>query len=569
MLSCPQLRQIDAEIAATTADDASDADGADPQQPPSTTQTQPRPPPPPIEVVIALPDVDFSNPAFAELKRVYERFTTPQQPPSPPPTPSPLPTAPSTASSIDLDDSPSSPSSHSLSRRQLKEATRLSVAQLKQLTPSPSVVELHDVNSPDPALLVHLKALPNSVPVPVHWQAKRRYLSGKRGYEKLPFQLPDFIAQTGIAKIRGVQLEKEAAKKGKAKQREKMRPKMGAIDIDYQILHDAFFRYQTKPPLTPVGALYYEGREFEVKLTEKRPLAYSQALLDALGMPSPTSPPPWLYAMQRHGPPPSYPFLKVPGVNAALPAGGRWGLGDGEWGKPPIDEMGRPRWGGDLFGAPQDERKEVRVKGKHWGALASDDEAESEEEEDGEEERKRPLSPAAAASPPFPPSDLSGLASVPPLGLQTPSTLNLRKADGRGTETPTTVHPPAPAPPLFRVLEPKEVARGAGLLGTTHSYVIPNVDDEARRREGGGGGGGVVEVALGVEELEGLSGAVLKRKYEEAVGGEEGGSGVGGEEGATEVRVGSGPGEVPLAHTSKKRKTKDKDRDKDKDKFKF
>ena len=36
--------------------------------------------------------------------------------------------------------------------------------------------------------------------------------------------------------------EKEEAKNMKAKMREKVRPKMGKIDIDYQKLHDAFFK---------------------------------------------------------------------------------------------------------------------------------------------------------------------------------------------------------------------------------------------------------------------------------------------------------------------------------------
>ena len=30
-------------------------------------------------------------------------------------------------------------------------------------------------------------------------------------------------------------------------------------------------------------------------------------------------PPPWLVAMQRYGPPPSYPSLKIPGLNAPIP----------------------------------------------------------------------------------------------------------------------------------------------------------------------------------------------------------------------------------------------------------
>ena len=33
-----------------------------------------------------------------------------------------------------------------------------------------------------------------------------------------------------------------------------------------QVLHDAFFKHQTKPNLTPMGALYYEGKEFETRV---------------------------------------------------------------------------------------------------------------------------------------------------------------------------------------------------------------------------------------------------------------------------------------------------------------
>lgn len=36
-------------------------------------------------------------------------------------------------------------------------------------------------------------------------------------------------------------------------------------------------------------------------------------------------PPPWLIAMQRYGPPPSYPNLKIPGLNAAIPEGCSFG----------------------------------------------------------------------------------------------------------------------------------------------------------------------------------------------------------------------------------------------------
>ena len=45
-----------------------------------------------------------------------------------------------------------------------------------------------------------------------------------------------------------------------------MQPKVGKLDIDYQVLHDAFFKHQTKPHLTRLGEIYYEGKEFEARV---------------------------------------------------------------------------------------------------------------------------------------------------------------------------------------------------------------------------------------------------------------------------------------------------------------
>jgi splicing factor 3B subunit 2 len=84
--------------------------------------------------------------------------------------------------------------------------------------------------------------------------------------------------------------------------------------------HLTIARHQTKPILTNFGELYYEGKEFEVKLKEKRPGVLSEELKAALGIRD-GQPPPWLYNMQRFGPPPSYPKLRIPGVNAPLPPG--------------------------------------------------------------------------------------------------------------------------------------------------------------------------------------------------------------------------------------------------------
>lgn len=240
-----------------------------------------------------------------------------------------------------------------MSKRKMKKLTRLSVAELKQLVNRPDVVEMHDVTARDPKLLVQLKAHRNTVQVPRHWCFKRKYLQGKRGIEKPPFDLPAFIKKTGIMEMRASLQEKDEAKTLKAKMREKIRPKMGKIDIDYQKLHDAFFKWQTKPRMTIHGDLYYEGKEFETRLKEKKPGDLSEELRTSLGMPIGPAchkiPPPWLIAQQRYGPPPSYPNLKIPGLNAPIPDGCSFGYHAGGWGKPPVDESGKPLYG-DVFG---------------------------------------------------------------------------------------------------------------------------------------------------------------------------------------------------------------------------
>jgi splicing factor 3B subunit 2 len=129
-----------------------------------------------------------------------------------------------------------------LSNKKKKMQRRMKLAELKQQSMKPDVVEVWDATAADPRLLVFLKGYRNTVPVPRHWCQKRKFLQGKRGIEKQPFQLPDFIAATGIEKIRQAYIEKEDSKKLKQKQREKMQPKMGKMDIDYQVLHDAFFQ---------------------------------------------------------------------------------------------------------------------------------------------------------------------------------------------------------------------------------------------------------------------------------------------------------------------------------------
>uniref|UniRef100_A0A8C7F5A1 Splicing factor 3b, subunit 2 n=1 Tax=Oncorhynchus kisutch TaxID=8019 RepID=A0A8C7F5A1_ONCKI len=398
-----------------------------------------------------------------------------------------------------------------LSKKKLRRMNRLTVAELKQLVARPDVVEMHDVTAQEPKLLVHLKATRNTVPVPRHWCFKRKYLQGKRGIEKPPFELPEFIKRTGIQEMREALQEKEDAKTMKTKMREKVRPKMGKIDIDYQKLHDAFFKWQMKPKLSIHGDLYYEGKEFETRLKEKKPGDLSDELRIALGMPvGPNShkvPPPWLIAMQRYGPPPSYPNLKIPGLNSPIPESCSFGYHAGGWGKPPVDETGKPLYG-DVFGTNagdfQAKAEEEEVDRTPWGELEPSDEESSEEEEEDESDEEKPDETGF-----FTPADSGlitpgGFSSVP-AGMETPELIELRKKKIEeamdGNETPQ----------LFTVLpERRTGSGGAAMMASTHIY------DAMAGRKGGGQESQGVEVALAPEELE-LDPMAMTQKYEEHV----------------------------------------------------
>jgi hypothetical protein len=64
--------------------------------------------------------------------------------------------------------------------------------------------------------------------------------------------------------------------------------------------------------------MYFEGKENEIRRKDFKPGRLSPALCQALGIPD-NIPPPWIMNMQRFGPPPAYPGLKIPGVNIPVP----------------------------------------------------------------------------------------------------------------------------------------------------------------------------------------------------------------------------------------------------------
>ena len=419
-----------------------------------------------------------------------------------------------------------------LSKRQIRTKLRPSVAALKKRVARPDLVEAHDPTAMDPDFLIQLKAVNGTVPVPrtyttivivcivsslcvshhddvcvlllflfvEHWGRKRKYLQGKRGFEKPPFQLPDFIVQTGITELRDTLNEKEAGQSVKQKNRARVAPKMGAMDVDYRTLHDAFFKYQTKPTnLTTMGNLYYEGKELHVDASQKQlgaPL--SDKLRQALGMTSDTAPPPWLWNMQRYGPPPTFPRdARIPGLTAPLPSPEcQYGFHPGGWGKPPLDPYGRPLYGGNPLDPPGTTNKnnssttnnhkanvvetlvtsdgKMLQKNALWGALPTgivedDDEDEasssSSEEEESENDDMQDSDEEEAEDAATTDEGVASTILPPP-----PPVMNLRKDAGEET--------PAPPPrALYQVLDEQQASQQqqqpAAVFQSQVTYQVP------------------------------------------------------------------------------------------------
>lgn len=425
-------------------------------------------------------------------------------------------------------DSESEAEETQLSKTKMKKKNRLTVAELKQLVKKPEVVEWTDVSAPDPKLLIRLKSIRNAVPVPSHWSQKREYLAGKKGLEKTNFELPDYILATGVGEMRQAATEQREQQSLKQQMRARVQPKMGKLDIDYQKLHDAFFKFQTKPPLTKYGETYYEGKEYETNTRVKKVGELSEALKDALNIP-PGAPPPWLINMQRFGPPPSYPRLKIPGLSAPIPSGAQWGFHPGGWGKPPVNEHNKPLYG-DVFGVLQ--TAPARTAGikrdtELWGELeiVEDDSDEEEEDEDAEDEEDNNDGSGQdidgeAMTEGFQTGLRTDIASAIDDIIDTPDHIELRKTrpgqsfdeDGIEMDSAELDHVDIDRPKqAYQVLSEKR-QDVKGFLPGSHSYVMPTLDGRGSKKRSTDD----VDVAIDPDNLDaGMSRAELQALYDQ------------------------------------------------------
>eukprot|EP01125_Pyxidicula_operculata_P004835 TRINITY_DN1802_c0_g1_i2.p1 TRINITY_DN1802_c0_g1~~TRINITY_DN1802_c0_g1_i2.p1 ORF type:complete len:295 (+),score=118.19 TRINITY_DN1802_c0_g1_i2:878-1762(+) len=248
-------------------------------------------------------------------------------------------------------------------------------------------------------------------------------------------------------------------------------------------------------------------------MKEKRPGVLSKELKEALGMPD-NAPPPWLINMQHHGPPPSYPHLKIPGLNAPIPPGAEYGYHPGGWGRPPIDEHGRPIFS-EVYAEDMPRARLHDIV--HWGVIQPRGEDESSEEEVQEsltEQLDRVIE--------VPLDDETDAGLATPMtedGLKTPDAVVLRKKKREEASTPINDGQ------LYQVLEQKEAHVGRSFYGSDHTYVL----DKKKKTSSSDSSLGdrvdlmksekseSIDLALDPNELTNLTEERLKKRFDKAM----------------------------------------------------
>jgi splicing factor 3B subunit 2 len=184
------------------------------------------------------------------------------------------------------------------------------------------LVDEHDGNAEDPLFTVMIKNMRGVVPVPHHWANKGAYLKDQVDRESADWIVPGDIEAT---EVRDVRVKKDQKSLN-------IRAFMTCF-LSGSPLASKTFHVR----LTRQGDVYYPGKWWPKRRPE--PGVLSERLRAALGMPSATSPPPYLYGMQSLGAlPPAYPDIFIPGLNAPIPAGASWGNAEGQWGNPARNE---------------------------------------------------------------------------------------------------------------------------------------------------------------------------------------------------------------------------------------
>ena len=253
-----------------------------------------------------------------------------------------------------------------------KSARYISQALLRASASNPLVVEEVDRTAPQPFFLIFLKAYMANIKISPEWSQKRRLYQNKSGNEKGNFFIPKFIEDLNARHL--VQRDDKT-------QRQELaaiaRARLTKHNIDYQQWDDAFHIHMPRIRFDTLDQTQYEGKSEVERFQHLSPLdPLSAELQRALGMfqtPSATPlstiniMPPWIPKMQQHGPPPAYPNVYIPGVNAPLPPGA-------DWCPPPQQQPQQPQFyygpNGQMIPTmpqPQLQQQTIPPGGMYWG----------------------------------------------------------------------------------------------------------------------------------------------------------------------------------------------------------
>lgn len=375
----------------------------------------------------------------SEYSAVFEKFNT-QSVPSTKAEPTSLVSRDYVSESLSKDEESEEDNEIHKSKQKKRSRLRVAISELKASTPKPQLVEWFDCDAPDPYLVVLLRTRLNYVDIPGHWQQKKDYLLAKRGTNKPAYKLPNFIRDTGISEMRN-----HDAESLKKLQRDRVQPKMNKLDIDYQRLHDAFFKFQTKPRLLTFGELYSEGREktdyLRESIADMKPGKISKELRMAIGMPeSDNVVPPWITLMHEYGKPPSYSHLIIPGLDTEYKNNGYTVSGDMDLGS-------------------------FNLLGETWGHLEEGEESGAESElddkanaEENEDEVLKESIEEAERSPGNSDSEKPQRVEIS----------EISRSKGKSVEREKKLK--ADSGELYKVIKEKRVESNNGLLGSSLGY---------------------------------------------------------------------------------------------------
>ncbi|CAO3625188.1 unnamed protein product [Cunninghamella echinulata] len=265
--------------------------------------------------------------------------------------------------------------------------------------------------------------------------------------------------------------KQEMAKRSKTKKNQMRRPRLGKLDLEYEALYDAFFKYQTKPNLTIHGDLYEERKQISSKFNIKTYGELSDKLKEALGMTSPLTPPPWLYQMQRYGPPPSYKHIKIPGLNSSIPEGAEWGYQNHGWGKIPVDEFNRPLYGNIFNNSNQvsEGSEMIQIDRQLWGEI--DCQETDDENKEEYEYSNTPIDTNSILQESIGNANNDDYIIAKSINIDMQEELNRSKKQKRTH----THHHHEKQPKLYEIIPSRKADNITGLFGSQHHYGINNL----------------------------------------------------------------------------------------------